>query len=78
MAYDEHYQNEQANSASFQRHLREVADIVERLLGRQRLVEVGCGKGLFPGDAEGARGCDIAGFDPAYEGEHPLHPARNL
>lgn len=70
MVYDEHYQNEQANSASFQRHLRDVAGIVERLLGRERLVEVGCGKGYFLENLA-ARGCDIAGFDPAYEGANP-------
>ncbi|AOB33599.1 methyltransferase [Bordetella sp. H567] len=70
MVYDEHYQNEQGNSPSFQRHLADVGDIVERLLGRQSLVEVGCGKGYFL-ETLADRGCDIAGFDPAYEGENP-------
>jgi SAM-dependent methyltransferase len=68
--YDKNYQNEQANSPSFQRHLTEVGGIVERLLGRQHLVEVGCGKGYFL-ETLAARGCDITGFDPAYEGANP-------
>ena len=48
MQYDRHYQNEQAVSAVFQRHLEQVADIVERYLGRQGIIEVGCGKGFPP------------------------------
>jgi hypothetical protein len=43
---------------------------VERLLGRQRLVEVGCGKGFFL-ELLAERGCDITGFDETYEGSNP-------
>lgn len=69
MVYDEHYQNEQGNSPSFQRHLEQVADIVERRLGKEHLVEVGCGKGYFL-ETLADRGHDITGFDPAYEGDN--------
>jgi hypothetical protein len=76
MAYDANYQNEQAVSPLFRRHLDEVAGIIERTMGRARLVEVGCGKGFFL-ETLLARGVGITGFDPAYEGENPLiqpHP----
>jgi hypothetical protein len=70
MAYDGNYQNEQAVSSRFRRHLEEVADIVERDLGSGRLVEVGCGKGSFL-ELLQARGADITGFDATYEGNNP-------
>jgi hypothetical protein len=68
--YDEHYQNEQAVSANFRRHLEEVADIVTRTLGKRSIIEVGCGKGYFLEMLE-ERGFDITGFDPAHEGSNP-------
>jgi SAM-dependent methyltransferase len=70
VVYDEHYQNEQAVSAQFRAHLEQVAGIVERRLGRRSLVEVACGKGYFL-EMLAQRGCEITGFDPAYEGMNP-------
>jgi hypothetical protein len=70
MQYDRHYQNEQALSPAFQRHLAEVATIVVTHLGRDRLVEVGCGKGYFL-ELLLSSGLDARGFDPAYDGENP-------
>ena len=35
MEYDQHYQNEQATSLSFKKHLDDVVEIVKRLLGSQ-------------------------------------------
>lgn len=70
MTYDANYQNEQAVSPLFTRHLEAVAEIVEHTMGREALVEVGCGKGTFLEMLNG-RGCDIAGFDPTYEGANP-------
>ena len=67
MIYDAHYQNEQALSPQFQAHLDEVAEIIERGMGREAIVEVGCGKGFFL-EKLLAKGFDVAGFDPAYEG----------
>lgn len=69
--YDENYQNEQAVSPIFREHLDKVAGIVERNMGRSGLIEVGCGKGFFL-ETMVARGVEIAGFDPAYEGSNPL------
>ncbi len=65
--YDSNYQNEQAGSPTFQRHLEHVVLIVDESLGRERLIEVGCGKGFFL-ELLVRKGFDVRGFDPAYEG----------
>lgn len=70
MIYDARYQNEQAVSELFQKHLEAVANIVTRTMGRQGLVEIGCGKGYFL-EMLSAAGVDITGFDPTYEGVNP-------
>lgn len=70
MSYDGNYQNEQGVSSYFRQHLEIVANLVERHLGCQRLVEVGCGKGFFL-ELLLERGCDITGFDETYEGSNP-------
>lgn len=69
MVYDANYQNEQAVSSLFTKHLEAVAEIVECSMGREALVEVGCGKGTFL-EMLARRGCDVAGFDPTYEGNN--------
>jgi SAM-dependent methyltransferase len=70
MQYDANYQNEQALSPRFQQHLVQVAEIVERGMGRNSIVEVGCGKGYFL-EFLTEKGFDITGFDPTYEGSNP-------
>ena len=70
MEYDSNYQNEQGVSPLFQRHLEAVADLIGRTMGRDGLVEVGCGKGLFL-ELLASKGFDIGGFDPTYEGTNP-------
>lgn len=70
MIYDTHYQNEQALSPSFRTHLESVAQIVERCMGRDLIVEVGCGKGFFL-EMLLLKGIDVSGFDPTYEGDNP-------
>jgi SAM-dependent methyltransferase len=70
MDYDGNYQNEQGVSGYFRQHLEAVADLVEHHLGRERLVEVGCGKGFFL-ELLLECGIDITGFDATYEGENP-------
>jgi hypothetical protein len=66
--YDQHYQNEQAMSSAFRRHLDEVADIVSRHFAGSSLIEVGCGKGFFL-ETLRASGFDVVGMDPTYEGD---------
>lgn len=68
--YDIYYQNEQAVSPLFRQHLEEVATIVEGTLGREGLIEVGCGKAYFLHLLAG-KGFDVTGFDPTYEGNSP-------
>ncbi len=70
MVYDAEYQNEQAVSQQFRQHLSQVLSIIDRNLGRQALVEVGCGKGFFL-EFGYESGFDITGFDPTYEGNNP-------
>jgi SAM-dependent methyltransferase len=70
VTYDVHYQNEQAVSPLFVRHLDSVAAIVGESLGRERIVEIGCGKGRFL-EMLLASGFDVRGFDPSYEGNNP-------
>ena len=70
IVYDAQYQNEQAHSSHFRSHLNTVAEIVLAQLGREGLVEVGCGKGYFLEMLQQAD-ATISGFDPAYEGDNP-------
>lgn len=70
MVYDKHYQNEQAVSPLFQQHLDTVASIIDQRMGKERVVEVGCGKGHFL-ETLLAKGFDVTGFDPTYEGGNP-------
>lgn len=70
MAYDNNYQNEQGVSVFFQKHLESVSRIIERCMGRDSIVEIGCGKGFFL-EMLLRKGFNIAGFDPAYEGTNP-------
>lgn len=69
MVYDDHYQNEQALSPLFQEHLHSISLIIERSMGRDQLIEVGCGKGFFL-EMLLSLGFDVTGFDPTYEGSN--------
>ena len=70
LEYDADYQNEQACSDLFQRHLEDVKGIIERQFSGKQLIEVGCGKGYFLEYLHQA-GYEITGIDPAYEGDNP-------
>lgn len=70
MVYDGSYQNEQAISPLFKRHLEGIATTIDRLMGKEHLVEIGCGKGYFL-EMLIAKGFDVTGFDPTYEGANP-------
>lgn len=67
--YGPDYQNEQAHSPTFQRHLEAVADILDRRFPNRGIWEVGCGKGRFLALLRG-RGFEVRGLDPAYEGNY--------
>lgn len=68
--YDSEYQNEQAFSDVFRRHLEDVARIVKRHFHEGSLIEIGCGKAYFLETLQ-RMGYAITGFDPAYEGSNP-------
>jgi SAM-dependent methyltransferase len=70
MTYDANYQNEQAVSGVFREHLGSVLAVIEKHFRGLSLIEVGCGKGLFLEQLQ-ARGFDIRGVDPTYEGSNP-------
>jgi SAM-dependent methyltransferase len=71
IVFDSRYQNEQALSAAFGAHLEAVADIVAAAASGGRVVEIGCGKATFLGMLA-RRGLQVFGYDPAYEGNHPM------
>jgi SAM-dependent methyltransferase len=70
LAYDRDYQNEQAHSTVFQRHLNEVKKILDKLFTNKSAIEVGCGKGYFL-EYLAEAGYEMTGVDPAYEGNNP-------
>jgi hypothetical protein len=67
IVYDKNYNNEQGVSGVFEEHLNWVAHIVEVHLGKQNLIEVGCGKGFFL-ELLLSLGFDVTGFDSTYDG----------
>jgi hypothetical protein len=64
------YQNEQAHSSVFRRHLDQVLDICKQHFTMEaNLVEIGCGKGTFL-KILGQNGfLNLSGFDRAYQGQ---------
>ncbi len=70
LVYDQNYQNEQACSGVFKDHLDAVTAVIQRHFHGRSLIEVGCGKGYFLDHLQ-ARGFDVTGIDPAYEGDNP-------
>ena len=70
LVYAQNYQNEQACSGVFKDHLDAVTAVIQRHFQGRSLIEVGCGKGYFLDHLQ-ARGFDVTGIDPAYEGDNP-------
>ena len=70
VVYDPHYQNEQAYSPTFQRHLRDVVRTIRDLGLGETFAEIGCGKGYFLGELRKC-GLSAVGLDQAYEGDDP-------
>ncbi|MEO6117801.1 MAG: class I SAM-dependent methyltransferase, partial [Methylotenera sp.] len=69
LEYDADYQNEQAHSTVFQKHLESVKAIIQKYFSSKSIIEVGCGKGYFL-DYMSKCGYNITGIDPAYEGNN--------
>jgi 2-polyprenyl-3-methyl-5-hydroxy-6-metoxy-1,4-benzoquinol methylase len=70
LTYDSDYQNEQACSGIFQRHIGSVLDIIKKYFQKKTIIEIGCGKGRFLGHLRQS-GYKVTGIDPAYEGDDP-------
>lgn len=70
LIYDQNYDNEQANSPTFEAHLEQVAEILKPFMQDKKVIEVGCGKGHFLRKLSD-RGVDIVGCDPTYQGDDP-------
>lgn len=68
--YDASYQNEQALSSAFQRHLEAVLEIFRQHFSDAELLEIGCGKAYFLQLLQ-AEGWTARGLDPTYEGNNP-------
>ncbi len=65
MDYDEDYSFDPSVSAAYRNIIAGVKDdIIERYLGKNKLLEIGCGKGYFT-DYLASEGFDIVGMDPA-------------
>lgn len=67
LIYDDSYQNEQALSPAFQKHLDDVIDVIKRNFKSDKFLEIGCGKGHFLNLLQDM-GYDAIGVDPSYEG----------
>lgn len=68
--YNSDYQNEQAFSFVFRKHLNEVTEIIKHHFLGDKIVEIGCGKGFFL-EHLSSNGFSIRGVDPTYEGKNP-------
>jgi SAM-dependent methyltransferase len=68
--YNAGYQNEQACSTTFRKHLARVAEIIRKHFDGYSLIEVGCGKGYFLEHLQQV-GFRVTGLDPTYEGDNP-------
>ncbi len=69
MEYDENYQNEQASSEVFKKHLYDVGTLIHKYFSGGKVLEIGCGKGYFFEYLQQS-GLEIIGVDPAYEGDN--------
>lgn len=70
--YDDGYQNSQAHSPLFLRHMKNVLELLKSQFPRgSRIVEVGCGKGSFIDLVEADQYFRITGYDATYEGSNP-------
>ena len=81
VTYNENYDNEQCHSKAYLHHLEKVHQLIRKYLGREKLFEIGCGKGRLI-EILNRSGCDITGCDRSYIGMDPgiscnLYPFEN-
>ena len=71
VVYDENYQNEQALSPRFKKHLNDVTSVIDRHFNGLSIMEVGCGKAHYLQMLR-ERGYDAVGVDPSFGGTSPF------
>lgn len=73
MDYDKDYIQSQGHSSSFRDYTRGVLKLfIQDLdIGKDKVVEIGCGKEAYFLNMLLEQGVDIVGFDPVYEGTNP-------
>ena len=77
--YDDNYQNSQAHSKLFLRHMESVLELLKNEFPKgSHIVEVGCGKGSFVELIEADGHFKVTGYDETYEGTNPLIHKRFL
>lgn len=71
LQFNARYENEQGHSSYYRHYLSSIIDLFKQKgFENKKIVEIGCGKGFFLEQLAQA-GFDVAGFDPAYEGDNP-------
>lgn len=68
--YNADYSFDPSVSQAYRKLAVGIKDIIEKYLGKEKLLEIGCGKGFFV-EFLSSFGFDILGMDPAYEGSNP-------
>lgn len=77
--YSQGYENSQAHSSRFQKHMRAVLALLKQRLPQNSLiVEVGCGKGDFVEMVQEDGYFRIKGYDRSYDGENEFIEKRYL
>ena len=72
MDYDQSYHNEQNYSPFFKQYLTSIISFIKKkCTKKQKIVEIGCGKGYFLELLQRA-GYNVSGFDPAYDGHNKV------
>jgi nucleoside-diphosphate-sugar epimerase len=77
--YSEEYENSQAHSIKFQKHMKSVLEMLKQQAKKDSLiVEVGCGKGDFVEMVQADGFFKIQGYDASYEGNNAAIEKRYL
>lgn len=71
LQFNKHYENEQGHSSYYRNYLSSIIELFKQYsFENKKVIEIGCGKGFFL-EQLAQSGFEVAGFDPAYEGDNP-------
>ncbi len=71
VTYDGSYDNDQSESEAYRQHIQTVLEQIDADidgLSGKRVLEIGCGNGYLL-SLMGAKGAEVTGYDPAYQGK---------